>query len=517
MRILLGMIAGLVLLTGCGQQHIAGAKMEMMPAVSARPMGRAMPMPKVFTTERYAHIEENRFKDTRTSPLSTVSIDVDTASYTNVKRFIGENRMPPRGAVRIEEMINAFAYDYPRPKDGADDPFALTTELAPAPWNRDHQLLLVGLQAKTLPKSALPRSNFVALVDVSGSMRGQMKLVRQMLTLLAGQLDDRDRFSIVTYAGAVQSLLAPTSGDKRSRILEAIHMLQSGGSTAGGAGIEFAYKAAKDGFIKGGNNRIILITDGDFNIGRTSTAQITEIVKREKRHGIFLSVVGVGRGNYNDEMMETMSNHGDGNYAYVSDVMDAERFFSRAFVGNMYTLGKDVKFQIEFNPARVSAYRLIGYENRVLAAEDFADDKKDAGEIGVGHRVTALWELQTARHTTAAVPLKYQKMALNPSDELATLKLRYKPRDANASRLMTQVIPDKADASANLTFASAVAGFGMLLSDSQYKGELTYARVIELAKTAKGADDDGARAEFIRLVEKAALMQKLSAEHPEGE
>lgn len=491
----------------------ASMKMSQRQLV-APPVGSSGGMHEAqeYNTERYSNIEENSFKATTTSPLSTLSIDVDTASYTNVVRMIErENKMPPAGAVRIEEMINYFSYDYPQPDKNAAHPFTITTELASAPWNSRHKIMLVGLQAKTIAKDKLPPSNFVALVDVSGSMDEDLPLVKRSLKLLAKKLDKNDRLSIVNYATNIGLTLQPTSCDQYETISKAVDSLVSYGGTNGEAGIEVAYELARKTFMPKGNNRVIMFTDGDFNVGRTSESDIVKIVEKERESGIFLSIAGFGYGNLNDSSMEQMADKGNGNYSYINDLLDAKKTFDSEMTGTLYTLGKDVKFQIEFNPKVVGSYRLIGYENRILNAEDFNDDTKDAGEVGVGHRVTALYELipaGTDNNSTPSVdPLKYQKsVAKAGTSELATVKMRYKKPDGDTSALMSSSVLNKEHSTDNLTFSSAVAGFAMLLRDSKYKGALTYADLIKQAKASKGSDEEGYRAGFIKLVQKAELL-----------
>ena len=478
------------------------------------PMHQVYSESAVMNTERYDAIKENGFKLSQSSPLSTLSIDVDTASYTNVLRMIeDEDRMPVKGAVRIEEMINYFSYDYKEPKAHAKHPFTITTEVSQAPWNPNNKLLLVGLKAKTIKKSKLPASNFVALIDVSGSMRPSLPLVKQTLKLLAKKLDKNDRLSIVNYATNIGVTLEPTLGDDYETIAKAVDSLVAYGGTNGQAGIDVAYELARKSFINKGNNRILMFTDGDFNVGKTSRSEIVDIVTKERESGVFLSVVGFGRGNYNDSMMEKMADNGNGNYSYVHDLLDAKKTFDSELVGTLYTLGKDVKFQLEFNPSQVASYRLIGYENRLLNAEDFNDDTKDAGEIGVGHRVTALYELVMSDKKNKNLPkvdaLKYQTTTINDeSSELATIKMRYKKADGKESMLMTTTAKASDIATHNIHFSSAVAGFGMLLRDSAFKGDLTFSDVIKQAKAAKGKDDEGYRAAFIKLVEKAELLKQ---------
>ncbi len=465
-----------------------------------------------YNQERYAYTEENGFKTVTASPLSTLAIDVDTASYSNITRMIqDEDRFPPEGAVRVEEMINYFNYDYPQPAVAAQHPFTMTAELGSAPWNPQHQLMLVGLQAKKISKAQLPASNFVVLVDVSGSMQDELPLIKQSLKLLAKGLDSKDRISIVNYATAIGITLEPTKGSDYETIRKAIDSLQSYGGTDGASGIDAAYALAKKDFIEGGNNRILMLTDGDFNVGRTSESEMVSIVEKERENGVYLSIVGFGYGNVNDQTMEQMADKGNGNYSYINDLLDAKKVFASEMTGTLYTLGKDVKFQVEFNPNLVSAYRLIGYENRRLNDEDFNDDKKDAGEIGVGDSVTALYELVPTgiedNVTKTVDPLEYQRVtkAQNISD-VATVKMRYKEPDKERSQLVVHRVPAKEVFSDNLKFASAVSAFGMKLKNSKFQGNISYTDIIALAKSAKGKDTEGYRAGFIKLVEKSELL-----------
>ena len=468
-----------------------------------------------YETEQYNRIVENNFKLALDNPLSTFSIDVDRAAYANVRRFLNSNALPPPDAVRIEEMVNYFKYDYPQPK-GAD-PFAVSMELATCPWNAEHQLALVGLQGLDIETKDLPPNNLVFLLDVSGSMDASDKLplLKSAMRLLVDQLRPEDRVSIVVYAGAAGLVLEPTAD--KAEILEAITRLNAGGSTAGGAGIELAYKAAKESFIPQGNNRVILATDGDFNVGVSSDGALTRLIEEKRETGIFLTVLGFGTGNIKDSRMEQLADKGNGNYAYIDDILEAKKVLVTEMGGTLVTIAKDVKIQIEFNPAQVKAYRLIGYENRMLAAEDFADDKKDAGELGAGHTVTALYELIPAdsdEDIRTAGDLKYQVTGLVKSDELMTVKLRYKEPSGDTSKLIVRAIEAEnslsEESSNNMQFASSVAEFGLLLRNSEYKGAASYTEVIRRAKASRGEDAEGYRAEFIRLVEKAELLDPSS-------
>lgn len=461
-----------------------------------------------FNTEQYSKIEETGFLPAMDNPLSTFSIDVDRASYANVRRFLNSNRLPPSDAVRIEEMINYFTYDYPYPTE--EVPFSLTTEHSACPWNPNHQLALVGLQGMKIDTENLPPNNLTFLLDVSGSMNSPNKLplLKSAVQLLIKQLRPQDRVSIVVYAGAAGLVLEPTSN--KEKILEAIDRLNAGGSTAGGAGIELAYKTAMESFIENGNNRVILATDGDFNVGISSDGALTRLIEEKRKTGIYLTVLGFGTGNYKDSKMEQLADKGNGNYAYIDDLLEAKKVLVSEMGGTLTAIAKDVKIQIEFNPAQVKAYRLIGYENRRLANEEFDDDTKDAGELGAGHSVTALYEIipaNSAEIIPTADELKYQQTQIIASDEFMTVKLRYKEPDSETSRLLTETVTASADnASNNLRFASAVAEFGLLLHNSEYKAEADYDQLIQRAKAAKGKDEEGYRAEFIRLAEKAQLL-----------
>ncbi|MHC5595857.1 MAG: vWA domain-containing protein [Nostoc sp.] len=488
-------------------------------------IGRVAPQAQTdskFNTENYNRIDDNPFHRVGNDPLSTFSIDVDTASYSNVRRFITQGELPPKDAVRIEEMINYFTYNYPQPKGDSgqsDRPFSVTTEVAAAPWNPQHKLVQVGLQGKRLESETLPPSNLVFLIDVSGSMDdpNKLPLVQQSLKLLVNKLRPEDRVSLVVYAGNAGLVLPATPGSQKSKILAAIDRLQAGGSTAGGQGIELAYKIAKQNFLKSGNNRVILATDGDFNVGVSSDADLTRLIEQKRDQGIFLTVLGFGTGNYKDGKMEQLADKGNGNYAYIDTLLEAKKVLVNDLRGTLFTIAKDVKIQVEFNPAKVQAYRLIGYENRLLQNQDFNDDKKDAGDIGAGHSVTALYEIiPTGTKSDVKLPeidpLRYQRSgetAANAAgNELMQVKLRYKLPQDSTSQLITQTIQDddlRTDQtpSTNLRFAAAVATFGMLLRDSEYKGNANYDLVMNLATQGKGEDQEGYRGEFIRLVEQS--------------
>ena len=466
-------------------------------------------------TEGYSTIHENGFKKPVDDPLSTFSIDVDAASYSNMRRFLGYGQLPPKDAVRIEEMINYFQYDYEQPS--GNDPFSIQTELTIAPWNSKHRLVQIGLQGKKIATEDLPPSNLVFLVDVSGSMQSANKLplLKASFKMLVNELRPQDKVAIVVYAGAAGLVLPPTTGGEKGTIMKVLDELTAGGSTAGGAGIELAYKTAKAHFVEGGNNRVILATDGDFNVGASSNAAMERLIEKKREEGVFLTVLGYGMGNYKDDKIEILADKGNGNYAYIDNIKEAKKVFVNEFGGTLFTIAKDVKLQVEFNPAKVQAYRLIGYENRLLDAEDFNDDKKDAGELGSGHTVTALYEIIPVGVNSEFLKdiddLKYQSRANSEkgSDEWLTVKFRYKQPDGEKSKLIVRGLKTESDEmSKNLQWASAVAGFGMLLRDSKFKGDLTYQQVMNQAKGALGKDAFGYRKEFVDLVETASRVQK---------
>ena len=495
--------------------HVTGsAKGIMIRGVSA-------PMPySDMNTENYATIRENGFRNVVSSPLSTFSIDVDKASYSNVRRYINQGMLPPADAVRVEEMVNYFRYDYPEPS--GKYPFNVSAELSDCPWKKDHYLLHIGLKAKSIDKSKLPPSNLVFLIDVSGSMNtpNKLPLLKQAFSMLTGELRHQDQVAVVVYAGAAGKVLDSTTGDEKRTILDALEKLQAGGSTAGGEGLKLAYKTARENFIEGGNNRIILATDGDFNVGVSSTSEMERLVEKERESGIFMTVLGFGMGNIKDDKMETIADKGNGNYGYIDNIQEARKMFITEFGGTLFTVAKDVKFQLEFNPLKVKAYRLVGYENRLLNAEDFSDDKKDAGEMGSGHTVTALYEIipSGAEEEIPAVdPLKYQNQGKGSgkgADEILTIKLRYKEPDGNTSRLFELPLKEQkvAETSDNFRFSAAVASFGMLLRNSEFKGDMSLEKVVQLAKGAKGDDEEGDRAEFIRLARTVSDLKLLVSE-----
>jgi Ca-activated chloride channel family protein len=464
-----------------------------------------------FNTEAYDRIVDNPFRKVTDHPLSTFSIDVDTASYANVRRFLSLGQRPPKDAVRIEEMINYFTYDYPPPLGG--HPFSVNVEVAACPWNLEHRLVRVGLKGREIATDKRPPSNLVFLLDVSGSMQApnKLELVKQALRLLVEQLTENDRVSMVVYAGASGVVLPPTSGHNKGAILATLDRLQAGGSTHGSAGLQLAYEQAASHFIRGGVNRVILCTDGDFNVGITSQGDLTRLIEQKAKSGVYLSVLGFGMGNLKDSTMEKLADKGNGNYAYIDTLAEARKVLVEQMSGTLITIAKDVKIQVEFNPARVAAYRLIGYENRLLHKEDFNDDTKDAGEIGAGHTVTALYELVPAGQSVGVPsvdPLKYQTppqpAAPAQSDELLHVKVRYKAPEGDTSQLIETPVRDGGltypQASPDFKFAAAVAGFGMVLRDSPYKGSANLEAVIELAEAGKGRDPGGYRAEFLELV-----------------
>jgi Ca-activated chloride channel family protein len=475
---------------------------------------------KSFDGEGYDNIVENSFKKVTDNPLSTFSIDVDAASYSNMRRFLRGGQLPPAGAVRIEEMLNYFKYEYPQPK--ADDPFSVNTEISSCPWNPAHRLALIGLQGKIIPTENLPSSNIVFLIDVSGSMQSEDKLplLKQSLKLLADQLRENDMVSLVVYAGNAGLVLPATNGLYKQTIKEAIDNLDAGGSTAGGAGIKLAYKTASENFIKGGNNRVILCTDGDFNVGISSDDDLERMIEKERESGVFLTVLGFGTGNYQDAKMQKLADKGNGNHAYIDQLGEAKKVLVSEFGGTLFTIAKDVKLQIEFNPAVVQGYRLIGYENRMLNKEDFNDDRKDAGDMGSGHTVTALYEIIPVNVQSEFLKkvdtIKYQtpeRFSTSVfSKEMMTLKLRYKQPDGNISKLMEVPVMDEQklfqNTTTNFRFASSVAEFGMLLYNSSFKQQSTYKEVISLSGNAIGIDKEGYRKEFIELVKKAAVIVK---------
>ncbi len=470
----------------------------------------AAPLPTAppFNTEAYAHIQSNGFRRVADDPRSTFSIDVDTAAYANVRRFLESGSLPPADAVRIEELVNYFTYHYGRPAGG--HPVAVATEVGTSPWSPDHRLVLIGLEAPPIATADLPPRNLVFLLDVSGSMMppDKLPLLRTAMRLLVDQLRSQDRVAIVVYAGASGVALPSTPGDRKGEINQVLANLEAGGSTNGGEGIELAYRIAQEHFVRGGINRVILATDGDFNVGVTSEGELVRLIEKKRESGIFLSVLGVGTGNLKDATMEKLANRGNGNYAYLDSLQEARKVLVAEAGATLVTAAKDVKIQVEFNPATVGAYRLIGYENRLLRHEEFNDDRRDAGEIGAGHRVTALYEVVPRgreQDVPGVDPLKYQQprpAAPSASGELMTVKVRYKAPDGEASRRLSAVVLDETrPLGPNLGFAAAVASWGMLLRDDPERGRTTWDSVLELARRHRGEDAEGYRAEFIRLVE----------------
>jgi Ca-activated chloride channel family protein len=471
-----------------------------------------------FNTEAYDEIVENRFLSATENPLSTFSIDVDGASYSNVRRILQTGRLPPEGAVRIEEMINYFHYDYPQP--AGDDPFSINTEIGDCAWSPQHKLVMIGLQGRKIPIGNLPASNLVFLIDVSGSMMDPQKLplVQASMKLLVDQLREEDKVALVVYAGNAGLVLPSTSGSNKQTIKDAIDRLEAGGSTAGGAGIQLAYQVARKNFIAGANNRVILCTDGDFNVGASSDSELEKLIEKESRSGIFLTVLGYGMGNYKDSKMQKLADKGNGNHGYIDNLREAKKVLVNEFGGTLFTIAKDVKLQVEFNPAKVQSYRLIGYENRMLNKEDFNNDRKDAGELGSGHTVTALYEIIPVGvkndFPEGTDPLKFQQKqrpaAASRGEEIMTIKFRYKKPDENVSKLIVHPVTDRRlsidRTSPNFRFVSAVAEFGMLLRGSEFKQRASFDNARALAKDALGKDAEGYRTEFLSLLKNAEKL-----------
>jgi Ca-activated chloride channel family protein len=530
----------LVLMTGALEERVivsTDSRRERMletppavpePAVMAGRGGGGTQLPSArqasapFNTEAYDKIDENRFHRVADDPLSTFSIDVDTASYSNVRRFLNQGTLPPADAVRVEELVNYFRFPYQDSQEGA--PFSVTTEVSACPWNPRHRLALIGLQARRMTAERTPPRNLVFLLDVSGSMAppDKLPLVKTAMRMLADTLNPADRVAIVVYAGASGLVLPSTAGDRKAEIQKAIADLQPGGSTNGAQGIQLAYDIASRSFLKEGINRVILATDGDFNVGVTSQGELIRLIEEKRERGIFLSVLGVGTGNLKDSTMEKLADKGNGNYAYLDSLHEARRVLIAEAGATLITVAKDVKIQVEFNPRTVAAYKLIGYENRMLQHQDFNNDKKDAGDIGAGHTVTALYEIIPPGEPLEGPgvdPLKYQQSvkpnAAAKSDELMTVKLRYKQPDGDTSRLISVAVRDRGgELTPNLGFASAVAEFGMLLRQSEHKGQATWTTAQELARRYRGEDPDGYRAEFVRLVELAAALDAQNLTSP---
>ena len=482
----------------------------------------SVPQADAVGTEQFATFKENEFLEVTGNPLSTFGLDVDTASYTTMRRYLTEmRRRPPTDSVRIEEYVNYFSYDYAGPTGNV--PVAVACELGACPWNTAHKLLRVGVQAKRIPKESIPPCNLVFLIDKSGSMgyNGGFTTLVQALRLLVDQLRPEDSVAIVSYASGVQVELPATSGADKARIRQVLDGLRAGGATSGGEGLQLAYEQAMKNFSAKKNNRVVLVTDGDFNVGIRNPSELERYIAAKRETGVFLTVLGVGRGNYHDAMMKKLANAGNGNYAFLDGILEAKKVLMTEFGGTMMTVAKDVKLQLEFNPAQVSAYRLLGYENRLLAAKDFNDDKKDAGEMGSGHSMTAFYELVPAGVTNAVAKtdaLKYQKQVPVANEELLTVKLRYKLPDADASTRMDLPVVAKditpSEPTESFRFASAVVEFALLMKDSAHKGSASFDAVIKRARAAKGSDDDGWRAEFIRLVETAELLKAPQLRRP---
>ena len=490
---------------------LAATRSYRTPGILPRPIPWA-PLPN---TDSYDHVNESTWSDASRSPLSTFSIDVDTASYANVRRLLNSGTQPPKDAVRIEELINYFSYDYPEPR--TEHPFSITTALAESPWHRGYRLALIGLQARRIPSDRMPPRNLVFLIDVSGSMMeaNKLPLVKASLAMLARNLTSRDHVAIVVYAGAAGLVLPPTRGDDTATIVDALNRLEAGGSTNGAGGLRLAYRTARAHFADGGVNRVILATDGDFNVGVTSRGELLDLIERERESGIALSVLGYGFGNLKDSTMEQLADKGNGNYAYIDDLSEARKVLVEEAGGTLVTVAKDVKIQVEFNPAAVSAYRLIGYENRALADRDFNDDRKDAGDLGAGHSVTALYEIVpvgAAIEGPAVDSLRYQtpsRPSTGAANETMWVKIRYKQPDSTSSVRLDTPVSTALEMTPALGFASAVASFGMLLRESEFTGSASFAEARRTAERFRGADPLGHRAEFIRLV---GLAESVSGE-----
>lgn len=474
--------------------------------------------PQQRNAETYKEIKENSFVAVAQQPITTFSADVDRAAYANVRRIIGYGQIPPKDAVRIEEMVNYFDYDYPAPEEGSASPLRVSPELAPAPWNPNHLLLRIGLQAKKIDLAKAPPSNIVFLIDVSGSMdeENKLPLLQSSFKMLLGQLRPDDKVAIVTYANGTKVALPSTSVKDKEKIIKVLDNLYASGGTSGGKGIQLAYEQAQKSFIKNGNNRIILATDGDFNIGINNTTDLEKFIEKQRESGIYMSVLGFGIGNYRDDMAETIADKGNGNYAYIDNITEAKKVLVNELSGTLFAVAKDVKLQLEFNPKYVKEYKLIGYENRMLANEDFTNDKKDAGEIGAGHTVTALYELVPSDGKVAQ-SLRYQSQELNEKgkgNELGFLKIRYKDpkvKDAKSVEITEPLVFNKKalkETSTDYRFAASVAEFGILLRDNSNKANATYDQVIELAEGAIGKDPEGYRKEFVRLVKSVKMLPK---------
>ena len=494
------------------------ALMEPSANATSKMILSSPPPPQQRNAETYKEIKENSFVAVAQQPVTTFSADVDRAAYANVRRIIGYGQIPPKDAVRIEEMVNYFDYDYPAPEEGSASPLRISPELAPAPWNPKHLLLRIGLQAKKIDLAKAPPSNIVFLIDVSGSMdeENKLPLLKSSFKMLLGQLRPDDKIAIVTYANGTKVALPSTSVKDKEKIIKVLDNLYASGGTSGGKGIQLAYEQAQKSFIKNGNNRIILATDGDFNIGINNTTDLEKFIEKQRESGIYMSVLGFGIGNYRDDMAETIADKGNGNYAYIDNITEAKKVLVNELSGTLFAVAKDVKLQLEFNPKYVKEYKLIGYENRMLANEDFTNDKKDAGEIGAGHTVTALYELVPSDGKVAQ-SLRYQSQELNEKgkgNELGFLKIRYKDpkvKDAKSVEITEPLVFNKKalkETSTDYRFAASVAEFGILLRDNSNKANATYDQVIELAEGAIGKDPEGYRKEFVRLVKSVKILPK---------
>ncbi len=493
--------------------RLAGSSAHYYPQPSSAP--------PIVNRENYHHFDDNGVKLVNKDPVSTFSIDVDSGAYSNMRRMLNQGTIPPHDAIRVEELINYFSYNYPTPET-KEQPFSISTELAASPWNADSQLLHIGIKGYDIDKSSRPASNLTFLIDVSGSMNSPDKLglLKSSFKLMTKNLTKNDKVSIVVYAGAAGTVLEPTSGDQKSKIMQALDKLTAGGSTNGSAGIQLAYQINEDNFIKDGINRVIIATDGDVNVGTTNFEQLTEMVERKKEKGIALTTLGFGTGNYNDHLMEQLANKGNGNYAYIDTLKEANKVLINEMSSTLMTIAKDVKIQIEFNPNNVSQYRLIGYENRVLNNEDFNNDKVDAGEIGAGHTVTAIYEVILADSKGWVEPLKYQNKEVNKpySDEIATLKVRYKQPDSDTSELIVQTVNKdqlKTETSNNFKLSAAVAGFGQMLRGGDMLNDFNYSDIEALAKQTMTDDKHGYRGEFLQLVSLAKSLTSQQANNVE--
>jgi Ca-activated chloride channel family protein len=471
--------------------------------------------------ENYQHLENQHVSRVASNPVSTFSIDVDTGAYSNMRRWLNQGQLPPQDAVRVEEFINYFEYDYPFPEDN-QTPFQVSTEIAPTPWNSNTRLVRIGIQGYKVPREALPASNLVFLLDVSGSMNSpdKLPLLKQALTMLVGQLDARDSISMVVYAGASGVVLPPTRGNMKAEILNALQQLRAGGSTNGAAGITLAYQLAQQNYIENGVNRVILATDGDFNVGLASTEELIDMIQRKRKAGIALTTLGFGSGNFNDHLLEQLADEGNGNYAYIDRLSEAKKVLAQELSATLMTIAKDVKIQIEFNPERVSEYRLIGYENRMLNEEDFSNDKVDAGEIGAGHRVTAMYEISLTGSQGQRLPdRRYQTEAIPETgtasfnNELAHLRIRYKLPNESVSKLIQSPLMDSginSRGSDSFTFAASVAAFGQKLRGGTYLEDFSYTDIASLARESRGNDSHGYRSEFMQLVSLAETLDQTN-------